>query len=1500
MAQAEGRAWRRGPPRDGDEESRVPPAEEAKARQGLPVRNPSPSKQPSRKAAAKKQAIGEPLPRDGDEEARVPPAKKQRQEPSRQDPAPRAAQAVRPGEEAPPPRRGRGGPECTGEEAAPGAFPSGTRAPRAAQAEGRGEEAPPPRRGRGGQSATGEETVPVKPSAKKPKQKAVAKRPLPRDGTRRPECHGEEAAPGPSRQEPKPLAQPKQKDLAKKQAKKSEAIGQEAQAEGRGEEAPPPRRDEEARVPPRRSSARAFPSGTQALEQPKQKAVAKKQAKKSLSSLSASPKKKPSATCAEPSAKKPKQKAVAKRPLPRDGDEEARVPPAKKQRQEPSRQEPKPLAQPKQKAVAKKQAKKSLSSLSSSPKKKPSAKKPAKSSSSSSPEVKPSAKKPKQKAVAKRPLPRDGDEEARVPPAKKQRQEPSRQEPKPLAQPKQKAPSAKKPKQKAVAKRPLPRDGDEEARVPPAKKQRQGPSRQEPKPLEQPKQKAVAKKQAKKSPSRRPWRRGPSPATGTRRPECHRRRSSARGLPVRNPSPSSSPSRRPWRRGPLPRDGDEEAESATGEEAAPWAFPSGTQAPRAAQAEGRGEEAPPRDGDERPECHRRRSSARGLPVRNPSPSSSPSRRPWRRSRPRSHPSRPPAQPKQKAVAKRPLPRDGDEEARVPPAKKQRQEPSRQEPKPLEQPKQKAVAKKQAKKSLSSLSSSKKKPSAKKPAKSSSSSSSSSPLPKPLEQPKQKAVAKRPLPRDGDEEARVPPAKKQRQGPSRQEPKPLEQPKQKAAAKKQAKKSLSSLSSSSKKKPSAKKPAKSSSSSSSSSPLPKPLEQPKQKAVAKSPSRDGDEEARVPPAKKQRQGLPVRNQSPSSSPSRRPWRRAGQEVVIFTIIVIKKKPSAKKPAKSSSSSSSSSPLPKPLEQPKQKAVAKRPLPRRGRGGQSATGEEAAPGAFPSGTQAPRAAQAEGRGEEAPPPRRGRGGQSATGEEAAPGAFPSGTQAPRAAQAEGRGEEAGQEVIFTIIVIKKEAVGQEACEVIIILILILTITQAPRAAQAEGRGEEAPPPRRGRGGQSATGEEAAPGAFPSGTQAPRAAQAEGRGEEALPRDGTRRPECHRRRSSARAFPSGTQAPRAAQAEGRGEEAGQGIHRGHRRSPSRRPWRRGPSLATGTRRPECHGRRSSARSLPVRNPSPSRSPRPKCPQRIRRETAMDAICGGAQGPEAAVARLSVPILSAKKAMAMLGPNPHLLGAGKDGEAYLNREADLVVKFAMCYRSCRSVMREALALDLLKEVPGVQRLVGVCLERALIVTRYAGPTMSDWKSGKSRLRPKVWLYILSKVTLTLRTIHRNGLVHNDVKGDNICLRKSKGEIDVTIIDFGLAKRAGMQLPPLGTWSPGEHHPPEFFRDQAECSDLTDAFSLGKLVRAFLDIQSQELLDWFQESQSHAAKEREGLSELLWCLKLEQKTSCTGNDDARGRDLVGDEGGSFSASCTLLPAGCLAKGEGPCNRYKT
>lgn len=145
------------------------------------------------------------------------------------------------------------------------------------------------------------------------------------------------------------------------------------------------------------------------------------------------------------------------------------------------------------------------------------------------------------------------------------------------------------------------------------------------------------------------------------------------------------------------------------------------------------------------------------------------------------------------------------------------------------------------------------------------------------------------------------------------------------------------------------------------------------------------------------------------------------------------------------------------------------------------------------------------------------------------------------------------------------------------------------------------------------------------------------------------------------------------------------------------------------------------------------------------------------------------------MLGRNPRQLGVGKYGEAYLSSAGDMVAKFASTFRAYQFALREARVMDFLKEVPGVQRVVGVCLEKALIVSRYAGPTLRDWQSGKAGRLPGFWLDIFAKVTSALVAIHAKGVMHNDLKANNICARKSAtGGVYVTIIDFGMARRAG------------------------------------------------------------------------------------------------------------------------------
>lgn len=158
-------------------------------------------------------------------------------------------------------------------------------------------------------------------------------------------------------------------------------------------------------------------------------------------------------------------------------------------------------------------------------------------------------------------------------------------------------------------------------------------------------------------------------------------------------------------------------------------------------------------------------------------------------------------------------------------------------------------------------------------------------------------------------------------------------------------------------------------------------------------------------------------------------------------------------------------------------------------------------------------------------------------------------------------------------------------------------------------------------------------------------------------------------------------------------------------------------------------------------------------------------------------VPILPVEEAEAMLGCKPRLLGEGACGEAYVNSEEKLVVKFSFDYKSYCLALNEAIALTSLKEVAGVQRLVGVCLERALIVSLYAGPILNDLFHPDVLLLPEEWVDLFIKIVETFRAIHAQKYVHNDIKDNNICVRRTPGGFEVTVIDFGLTKPAGYIL---------------------------------------------------------------------------------------------------------------------------
>ncbi|ROT63332.1 protein kinase [Penaeus vannamei] len=132
------------------------------------------------------------------------------------------------------------------------------------------------------------------------------------------------------------------------------------------------------------------------------------------------------------------------------------------------------------------------------------------------------------------------------------------------------------------------------------------------------------------------------------------------------------------------------------------------------------------------------------------------------------------------------------------------------------------------------------------------------------------------------------------------------------------------------------------------------------------------------------------------------------------------------------------------------------------------------------------------------------------------------------------------------------------------------------------------------------------------------------------------------------------------------------------------------------------------------------------------------------------------------------------------------------------------------LRAVEGVQRLVGLCPRRFVLVTQYAGPDL-DVYLQQTEVLPQQRVSIALQVAKISRAIHSHGLVHNDLKGNNLCVRPTPGGLEVTAIDFGMTFKTGSQL--TFTDDPTKHYAPEMCGGGlGESTSATDVYSVGFL----------------------------------------------------------------------------------------
>lgn len=107
-----------------------------------------------------------------------------------------------------------------------------------------------------------------------------------------------------------------------------------------------------------------------------------------------------------------------------------------------------------------------------------------------------------------------------------------------------------------------------------------------------------------------------------------------------------------------------------------------------------------------------------------------------------------------------------------------------------------------------------------------------------------------------------------------------------------------------------------------------------------------------------------------------------------------------------------------------------------------------------------------------------------------------------------------------------------------------------------------------------------------------------------------------------------------------------------------------------------------------------------------------------------------------------------------------------------------EAYALTMLHGAGGTPILKGMIREPLTILMSYCGVlTLGEFL--ESSPRSEQLLQLLLDLSVKVGEIHAKGLVHLDLKGDNVMVKQTGGDaVEVYIIDVGLAALPGQRVP--------------------------------------------------------------------------------------------------------------------------
>jgi serine/threonine-protein kinase len=147
---------------------------------------------------------------------------------------------------------------------------------------------------------------------------------------------------------------------------------------------------------------------------------------------------------------------------------------------------------------------------------------------------------------------------------------------------------------------------------------------------------------------------------------------------------------------------------------------------------------------------------------------------------------------------------------------------------------------------------------------------------------------------------------------------------------------------------------------------------------------------------------------------------------------------------------------------------------------------------------------------------------------------------------------------------------------------------------------------------------------------------------------------------------------------------------------------------------------------------------------------------------------------------------------------------------------LREAKAVSLIQHESIVKILdVGEHDERPFLVMEFLrGETLGERFEVEPRLDPGLALWILTRAADALYAAHEKGIVHRDVKPDNIFIvGEPKQPTGIRVLDFGLSRLFQSQLTATGTviGTPGYMAPEQVVADPVD--QRSDIYSLGMIM---------------------------------------------------------------------------------------